>query len=80
MRNTLAPSVQVELFRQGSNVPAVVGTDYVVFIDGRWGQARAVAHVEEYVRNRTRSERERTGMEWRRSVYLLGSRYRSVTI
>ncbi len=77
MRNSLAPRVQVELFRQGSDVAAVIGTDYVVHIDGRWGQDRAVAYVEEYVQTHTLTER--TGLEWRRSVYRLGRRD-SVTI
>jgi len=79
MRNSLAPRVQVELYRRGSGVPSVLGTDYVVTIDGRWGQDRAVAYVEEYVQERTLSERERTGLVWRRSVYRLGRRD-SVTI
>ena len=77
MRNSLAPRVQIELFREGSGVPSVLGTDYVVHIDGRWDQDRAVAYVEEYVQTRTLTER--TGLEWRRSVYLLGRRD-SVTI
>jgi hypothetical protein len=77
MRNSLAPRVQVELYRRGSGVPSVLGTDYVVTIDGRWGQDRAVAYVEEYVQAHTLTER--TGLEWRRSVYRLGRRD-SVTI
>jgi hypothetical protein len=77
MRNSLAPRVQIELFREGSGVPSVLGTDYVVHIDGRWGQDKAVAYVEEYVQTHTLTER--TGLEWRRSVYRLGRRD-SVTI
>ena len=77
MRNSLAPRVQIELFREGSGVPSVLGTDYVVHIDGRWAQDKAVAYVEEYVRAHTLTER--TGLEWRRSVYRLGRRD-SVTI
>jgi len=79
MRNNLGHRVQIELFRDGADTPAVIGTDYIVFIDGRWSQATAVAHIEEYVDTYTRNERERTGMEWRRSVYRLRRRD-SVTI
>jgi hypothetical protein len=76
MRNSLAPRVQIELFREGSDIPAVIGTDYVVTIDGRWSQDTAMAVVESVAVQAAASR----GMEWRRSVYLLGSRYRSVTI
>jgi hypothetical protein len=68
--------MQLELYRTGSDVPAVVGTDYVTWIDGRWSRDRAVAHLEAMAADIT----ERTGLEWRRSVYLLEQRYRSVTI
>lgn len=68
--------MQLELYRPGSDVPAVVGTDYCTWIDGRWSHARAVAHLEAMAADIT----ERTGLEWRRSVYLLEQRYRSVTI
>jgi len=76
MRNTISPRAQVELFREGSDTPAVLGTDYVVHVDGRWGQARAAAHVENVARQACRD----TGLEWRRSVYLLAGRYLSVKI
>lgn len=68
--------MQLELYRKGSDVPAVVGTDYVTWIDGRWSRDSAVAHLEDFAA----SACERTGLEWRRSVYLLDQRYRSVTI
>jgi hypothetical protein len=76
MRNTLAPRVQIELYREGSDSPAVVGTDYIVSIDGRWSQDRAVAHIEDVARQATGDGK----LEWRGSVYLLGSRYRSVMV
>jgi len=76
MRNTLAPSVQIELYREGSDSPAVVGTDYIVFIDGRWSQDRARLHVEYAASQAT----ENSGLEWRGGVYLLGNRYRSVMV
>jgi hypothetical protein len=76
MRNTLAPCVQIELYREGSDSPAIVGTDYIVFIDGRWSQDRAVAHIEDVARQVT----ENNKLVWQRSVYLLGNRYRSVMV
>ena len=76
MRNTLAPSLQIELFREGSNTPDVLGTDCVLFIDGRWNQDRA----NDYVTERAEQESKRRKLEWRGTVYLLGSRYRSETI
>lgn len=75
MRNTLAPTVQVELFREGSETPAVLGTDCVIGIDGRWSQARANRAVREY----GQAEAEKRGLEWRNTVYLIG-RYRSELI
>jgi 2-polyprenyl-6-methoxyphenol hydroxylase-like FAD-dependent oxidoreductase len=76
MRNTLAPRVQIELYRDGSDSPAVVGTDYIVSIDGRWSHDRAVAHIEDVARQAT----ENSGLKWHRSVYLLGNRYLSVMV
>ena len=76
MRNTLAPRVQIELYREGSDSPAIVGTDYIVSIDGRWAHDRAVAHIEDVARQATES----SGLVWQRSVYLLGNRYRSVMV
>jgi hypothetical protein len=75
MRNTLAPRVQIELFREGSDAPGVLGTDYVVTIDGRWSQGTATEIVEQIAAQAAASY----GMEWRRSVYRLGRRD-SVTI
>ena len=68
--------MQLELYRTGSDVPAVVGTDYCAWIDGRWSYSRAVGYLENMAADIT----ERTGLEWRRGVYLLGGRYRSVTV
>lgn len=68
--------MQLELYRPGSDTPAVVGTDYCTWIDGRWSHSRAVDHLE----TMAASVCERTGLEWRRTVYLLGGRYRSVTV
>lgn len=75
MRNNFGHAVQIELFRPDSDTPACVGTDYVVFIDGRWSQRTAVQHIENYV-ERYANDR---GLEWRRSVYRLRHR-NSVTI
>lgn len=69
-------AMQLELYRKDSDVPAVIGTDYCVWIDGRWSIDRAIAHLE-YVADNAMAN---SGLEWRRSVYLLGGRYRSVTI
>lgn len=69
-------TAQLELYREGSDTPAVLGTDYVVRVDGRWTYYRAV----EYVEGVAREACQRTGLEWRRGLYLLGSRYRSITI
>jgi hypothetical protein len=76
MRNTLAPRVQVELYRDGSDSPAVLGTDYIVFIDGRWSHDRAVSHIEDVARQATGDGK----LVWQRSVYLLGNRYLSVMV
>lgn len=76
MRNTLAPTVQIELFRSDSEQPSVLGTDCVVHIDGRWSQYRATQYVEDMAREAS----ARRGLEWRRTVYLLGGRYRSVKV
>jgi hypothetical protein len=68
--------MQLELYRPDSSEPAVVGTDYCVWIDGRWSHARTIAHLE-YVADNAIA---RSGLEWRRSVYLLGGRYKSITV
>lgn len=75
MRNNLGHRVQIELFRDGADTPAVIGTDYTVSIDGRWSQATAVSVVEAVAHEASASY----GMEWRRSVYRLRQRD-SVTI
>jgi transposase len=75
MGNTIG-SAQLELYRAGSDTPAVLGTDYVVRVDGRWTYYRAVDYVESVAREAC----ARTGLEWRRGLYLLGGRRRSVTI
>jgi len=67
---------QVELFRAGSDVPAVQGTDNQIWVDGRWGRSRAYDHVTNYAYNRAES----LGLEWRGTVYLLGGRSRSVKL
>ena len=76
MANFLGPRVQLELFHEGRDVPAVIGTDGIVFVDGRWSRARAVAAIEAAAVEVCR----RKGMEWRRSVYLMGGRYYSVKV
>lgn len=68
--------MQLELYRPDSSDPAVIGTDYCVWVDGRWSHKRAIAHLEHVAYDACK----RSGLEWRRSVYLLGGRYRSVTI
>jgi hypothetical protein len=72
----LRGTMQLELYRAGSDVPAVVGTDYCVWIDGRWSRARAVGYLEDMAADIS----ERTGLEWRRGVYVLGGVRRSVTV
>jgi len=67
---------QVELFRVGSDVPAVQGTDNCIWVDGRWGRERAYDYVANYAYDRAES----LGLEWRGTVYLLGGRYRSVKL
>lgn len=68
--------MQLELYRPDSEAPAVLGTDYCLWLDGRWSRARAIAYLEDIAEDACK----RSGLEWRRSVYLLGGRYKSVTI
>lgn len=69
-------TVQLELYRDGSLVPAVIGTECVVSVDGRWSHARAV----EYLRTVAEKYCASRNLEWRGSVYLLGGRYRSMKL
>ena len=68
--------MQLELYRPDSDEPAVLGTDYCTWIDGRWSHDHAIAHLESVASNACQN----TGLEWKRSVYLLGGRHKSITI
>ena len=71
--------IQVELFRPGSDQPAVIGTDMVLHIDGRFSMETAkriiIANVMHY-NNMSKS----SPLEWRGTVYLLQGRYKSLRI
>lgn len=74
--------VQLEFYLEGMKSPAVLGMDGIVWVDGRWSHHRAVEYLEERAREYCDSYNSRatSNLEWRRSVYLLGGRYRSVTV
>ena len=74
MANSLG-LVQLEVYRDGQGVPAVIGTDGCVWVDGRYGMDRA----RELIEDRARDYCARTGLTWRRGVYLV-RRGRSVTV
>ena len=71
--------IGVELFRPGSDQPAITGTDMVLHIDGRFSMETAkhiiIANVMHY-----NAQRNGDPLEWRGSVYLLRGRYRSITL
>lgn len=75
-------TAQLELYREGSDIPAVLGTDAIVWVDGRWSQSRAVEYLADKAREycEAYNSRATTRLEWRRSVYLLGGRRRSITV
>ena len=62
--------------------PWAFGTDAIVWVDGRWSQWRAVQYLEDRAREYCDiyNRRATIKIEWRRSVYLLGGRYRSITV
>ena len=74
--------VQLEFYGEGSEVPWTFGTDAIVWIDGRWGQSRAVEYLTERAREYCDAYNSRASrkIEWRGSVYLLNSRNRSITV
>ena len=75
-------SFQLELYRDGSDVPAVLGTDGISHVDGRWTLYRASNYVSEFAReycDRYNSHAKRK-LEWRGTVYLLDGRRRSVKV
>jgi hypothetical protein len=71
--------INVELFRPGSDQPAITGTDMVLHIDGRFSMETAkriiIANVMHY-----NSKNQSAPLEWRGTVYLLRGRYRSITL
>ena len=73
---------QLELFREGQSEPAVLGTDAIGWVDGRWTEARARDYVASFAREYCDQRASRGGdtLEWRGSVYLLDGRYRSMVV
>lgn len=75
-------SFQIELFRDGESVPAVLGTDGISHVDGRWTMNRAQDYIADFARDyceRYNAHATRK-VEWRGTVYLLDGRYRSVKV
>ena len=74
--------VQLEFYGEGSEVPWTFGTDAIVWVDGRWSQYRAVEYLEQRAREYCDAYNSRATrkIEWRRSVYLLGGRRRSIKV
>lgn len=69
---------QLELYYPGQDTPAVIGTDGIMTIDGRWTMHRAYDHIAQFARECC--TRKGTDMEWRGTIYLLGGRKRSVKV
>jgi hypothetical protein len=73
---------QIELFRNGSDVPAVIGTEGISWVDGRWSNSRAYDYIASLARDycERHNTRATVPLEWRGSVYLLNGRNRSIAI
>ena len=73
---------QLELFREGSDAPAVIGTDGIAWVDGRWSIDRARDYIASLAREYCEQYNAHTDMplEWRGTVYLLNARNRSITV
>ena len=73
---------QIEVFHEGHEHPAVIGSDGVSRTDRRWSRERAYDYIANlaYEFCERYNEQANTKLEWRGSVYLLEGRKRSMAI
>jgi hypothetical protein len=73
---------QLELFHEGREHPAVIGTDGISWTDRRWSNSRAYDYIASLARDYCERHNEKATMklEWRGTVYLLDGRYRSIKV
>ena len=62
--------VQPQFLYEKTGLPAVIGTDCQIWLDGRWSRSRTKEHIE-WTANEYASTR---GLVWTGDVYVVGQK------